>query len=517
MKKILTLSAILMMAFALRAQLPAGSIAPNFNVTDINGNTHNLYAILDSGKSVIMDISATWCGPCWSFHRSKTLEKIHNQFGAAGTNEVRVLFVEGDSRTTLDNLNGIAGGAGTQGNWVAGTPYPIIDNASISTSYAITYFPTLYVICSHNRRLVEVTNKTVENIMTQARRCSPVAKATNNAAIRDYTGFNDMFCINKTFSPTIRVQNLGLDTARSIAVTLKKDGALIQTKTITAPLATYDTLALAFDNVTLNATSTLRFDITQVNNTANAATYRSNWEQTLTRGVVLQYDTVTVEIKTDVDVAETYWFIKDPNGVKVAEGGNPNVRPGARASALSNAGTYISAFTVYKHQVRLPSNICYEYASQDDWGDGFTNITNNVGQVIGTYGYFRVWKGTTTGAAGVLLYSGGDGNEFAEIKRPIERSYRVGTAELTEVGKMGVFPNPADGVLNLKFDLEANMPLNIEVTNPLGQTVYQVAGQNYAAGAHQLEIPTARLGNGMYFVTIKNEKAQIMRKFTVQH
>jgi Secretion system C-terminal sorting domain len=517
MKKNLTLMPILMMAFVLRAQLPAGSLAPNFNVTDINGNTHNLYAILDSGKSVIMDISATWCGPCWSFHQAGTLKNIHNQFGAAGTNEVRVLFVEGDGATTLDNLNGIAGPRITQGNWVAGTPYPIIDTALISSLYRIAYYPTLYVICP-DRRLVEVPNKTQANIMAAARSCPPAARGTNNAMIREYTGYNDLFCNNKTFQPVISIENMGLDTARSVSVTLKKDGALVQTKTLTTPLGKYDIQPLTFDNVSLNNTGVLTFDIATVNGVTDTAAYKNTLNQTITRGAVLQYDTVTVEIRTDVDVKEIYWFIKDPSGTKVAQGGNPNVMPGRQNANISNAGTYTTTFTVYTHQVRLPSNVCYEYVSQDEWGDGFTNIYNATRTaIIGTFGYFKVWKGTTIGAGGVLLYNGGDGVAFSEIKRPIERSFRVGTAELTEVGKISVFPNPSDAVLNLNFDLDTNMPLAIEVTNPLGQTVYQVAGQKYAAGTHQLEIPTASLGNGMYFVTIKNEKAQIMRKFTVQH
>jgi hypothetical protein len=224
-----------------------------------------------------------------------------------------------------------------------------------------------------------------------------------------------------------------------------------------------------------------------------------------------------VEVKTDADEKETYWFIQNPSGVKVAQGGNPNVRPGAKNGNLSNVGNYNSAFTVYKHQIRLPSNVCYDYVVQDDWGDGFTYILNASGTVIGTYGYFKVWRGTMTGAAGTLLYQGGDGIGFSELKRPIERVYRVGTAELTEVGSLGIFPNPADATFNLKFDLDTQLPLNIAITNTLGQTVHQVAGQNYAAGTHQLEIPTAEWSNGMYFVTIQNEKAQITRKFTVQH
>jgi hypothetical protein len=35
--------------------IPDGSTAPDFTMTDINGNTHNLYSYLNSGKTVILD------------------------------------------------------------------------------------------------------------------------------------------------------------------------------------------------------------------------------------------------------------------------------------------------------------------------------------------------------------------------------------------------------------------------------------------------------------------------------
>ena len=52
--------------------------APDFTVTDIDGNTHSLYAdILDQGKIAVVQIAATWCPPCWNLHTTGALQQLH--------------------------------------------------------------------------------------------------------------------------------------------------------------------------------------------------------------------------------------------------------------------------------------------------------------------------------------------------------------------------------------------------------------------------------------------------------
>ncbi|HMX39679.1 MAG TPA: hypothetical protein PKD78_05100, partial [Saprospiraceae bacterium] len=136
------------------AQLPNGSVAPNFTGTDLDGNTHTLYDLLDAGKTVYIDVSATWCGPCWAYHNTHAFRDVWEQYGPPGTNEAFVLFIEGDAATNTACLYGPSGcSGGTQGDWVTGTPYPIIDDASIASQLAITYFPTIYCVCPVDKKI----------------------------------------------------------------------------------------------------------------------------------------------------------------------------------------------------------------------------------------------------------------------------------------------------------------------------------------------------------------------------
>ena len=122
--------------------------APDFNVTDLDGNTHQLYAdILDQGLIAVIDVSATWCGPCWNLHNSHALQELHEAYGPDGTNQLRVMFYEGDGSTTLDDIMGT--GSATLGDWTDGVTYPIVNESPLSLDmniWAPLGFPTVNVI-----------------------------------------------------------------------------------------------------------------------------------------------------------------------------------------------------------------------------------------------------------------------------------------------------------------------------------------------------------------------------------
>ena len=145
------------------AQLPNGSIAPDFTATDINGVEYNLYELLDAGNVVILDFFATWCGPCWSYRETGILDNIWNTYGPNGTGDVYIFTLESDGSTNTADLYGT--GSNTIGDWVTGTPFPIFDNVqSIFNAYGNTYYPTIYTVCP-DHTLVESGQATFQSFV----------------------------------------------------------------------------------------------------------------------------------------------------------------------------------------------------------------------------------------------------------------------------------------------------------------------------------------------------------------
>ena len=112
MKKLLTL---------LLSVITLTLTAQTWTANDMNGVSYDMANF--TNKAVVVDISAHWCGPCWSWHTSGIMEELYHDFGPDGTDEFMVFFIDGDAGSSVSLLNG---GSGSVGNWVTGTPYPLI-------------------------------------------------------------------------------------------------------------------------------------------------------------------------------------------------------------------------------------------------------------------------------------------------------------------------------------------------------------------------------------------------------
>ena len=249
---------------SLFAQLPNGSIAPNFTVVDLDGTTHTLYDYLDDGQTVFLDFSAIWCPPCWSYHTSHALKDVYENHGPTGypgvisgtTNDVMVFFIEGQEGT-MDELNGI--GSSTKGDWVDGTPYPIIctdpasgfgNSANISDDWAIGGWPTVYQVCPDRTLTVIGQAQGLYSLVTS---CLPPPSQDNDA--RSFMNSSaSSGCSSST--PKVTIQNYGLNNLTEVQINVSLNGTL-QSSTILDQV--YDNLSNTY--ISLNLTTLAILDV----------------------------------------------------------------------------------------------------------------------------------------------------------------------------------------------------------------------------------------------------------------
>ncbi len=148
---------------------------PNFNVTDINGNTHDLYSYLNAGKTVYIDFFATWCNPCWNGIKKGDFEKVWNNHGLSGqngvlpstSNDVVVLMIECDTLTSDNQIRGIGGS--TKGDWTQYATFPIINLAPSSTvkkDFNVIGYPSYRMICPNKASYLIPQNTTYPSLYT---------------------------------------------------------------------------------------------------------------------------------------------------------------------------------------------------------------------------------------------------------------------------------------------------------------------------------------------------------------
>lgn len=101
----------------------------NITITDLKNEQYDIDQVLSSGMFIFIDISATWCIPCWEYHKSGELEKLYNAHGQGDNKAIQIFWAEGDPYTS-DDKHIIGEGDGTHGDWTNGgkVPYPIVIN-----------------------------------------------------------------------------------------------------------------------------------------------------------------------------------------------------------------------------------------------------------------------------------------------------------------------------------------------------------------------------------------------------
>ena len=459
------------------AQLADGSIAPDWTLTDINGTSHNLYSLLDNGYSVVLDLNATWCGPCWSYHQAGELEDLWVNHGPAGqpgvsagtTDDVYVFMIESDNSTTAADLAGT--GSSTQGNWITGTQFPIIDDGSIAGPYGLAFYPTVYTICP-NRQMTRVGGQTGASpaaaLYSHIGTCAS-ASGTNNGGLLSYNG-ETASC--SAIDVVVTLQNLGSANLTAATIEVMDGGSSVASVNWTGNLATYGVEQVTVGQVTPSAATNYTIEITSADDDASD----NSISQTLSPATAASSLDVSVQIETDAYGSETTWELRDASNALVASGGPYN--------DLSAAGTTVQ--TPVSVLLNSPAD-CHTFTVFDAYGDGMDS-----GYGAGNF--------ALKDAAGNTLLSGAefadeDGGKFLSGTTP-------SAIEENAINGLGVYPNPFTTIATVNFNNNSGIDAIIEVVNMVGQVVYTENVGN-ASGLQNITIDGTSFDAGIYMINVK--------------
>lgn len=493
MKKLLFSAAMLLAGVSANAQLAPGSVAPNFTVTayqswlstagSAGNGSYSLYQYLDQGYTVFLDVSATWCGPCWNYHLSGALEDLYAAHGPAGapgvaastTDDVMVIWIEGDGSTADATM---LDGSGSIGNWIepaAGNQiqFPMANPASalanqINNDYNIAYFPTIYRICP-NRIIEEVGQGDATELYASVSDCPPPASAPADVAALGYTG--SLVHCEGSYTPSVQIQNNGTSALTAATVTITQGGTTVSTGTFSGNLATYGVANVTcspianFTGGALVVTVTTAGDASAANNGVNATVASA-------ANAVSQY--VTVNITTDYYASETSWAIKNSAGATVAQGGG-----NWNDMTTGQAGSTVQA----PQLVTLNPSQCYTFEIYDTYGDGICCSYGN-----GAY--------SLVDANGTTIASGG---EFASLDTRAFKTGALGMDELATIA-MNVYPNPASSEVNVSFEA-TNNDYAVSLMDLQGRVI---AAKNMTNlnGTQVVSFSTENVAKGSYIVTV---------------
>lgn len=541
-------AATALFATTANAQMQSECISPDFTATDLNGTTWHLYDILNSGKTVYIDISATWCGPCWNYHNTGNLENLYNTYGPPGTDEVMVFYIEGDHATTLADLNGT--GSNTQGDWVTGTPYPIIDDnatLNLNNAFDINYFPTIYMICP-DRTIREVGQMTTANLYAQKSICT-IANVTDNAGTNSGCVGNTNLASCTGVDLNYRLINHGTATMTSATIDLVVGGSVQQTFNWTGSLNTYDNTTLSFVGVTgLTGQNTAEFNVTNVNGVVDPnANDNGSIDFTI-------YPTVGGGLVSEQYTVSAF----PPANWTLVNGGDQGYNwEYATVGSIGAGSAKLDFYSIAAGDVDkmlLPSidmtgyttaslsfdvaHARYSTAYTDnlkvkvstDCGTNWTQKYNKSGAALATapattnpftptasqWRFEPVDLSQFAGNNNVFIsFEGTSGFGNNLYVDNVNVTFTTGVNNISEEVQFGLYPNPASENVTVSLNLKKSTDVTFEISNVEGQIV-QSQSQSMTAGVATVNLNTKGLAAGSYFVAVKTAAGKIMKPLMIQ-
>jgi Secretion system C-terminal sorting domain len=485
-------------------------LAPDFLLTDINGQQHSLYPSLNDGKIVVIAQVSTQVAACWDYHQTQALYKLHQQHGVNGTNQVRVLIIESDPQTSLgclyDNQSCITN---TFGNWLSIPACPIIHTDNLPNALQTNQYPRLLVICP-DRRAYPLNPLSDVVAWEFAKQC-PVARQGHNPGIYNAEVSTDEqeLCTTRTLNIEAELVNTGTLPLSSAKIQLvHNEGNIISEQNWTGELGTYERYAITFPAVPVSEGDSLRLTLDNTNNDTdlsnNQKVFRFGTAKEITNNII------HIWVRTDDYGNETYWELTDDSGNIIKWGGNQNIGANGAGNILATINPAPGSYDnnrLIKKQVVLPGTGCYQFKIIDAFGDGICCLQGD--------GFYRIYDTDTVFNSDDTLISGNNFN-LTDI-----RNFRYGTVDIDDASpatythKIQIAPNPVHGYLNIRTSFPSNTEIRTcSIIDLTGRVVMSFDGTPLEH-ERSLTLPTSTLPPGAYICLITTNHGNTQQRFVV--
>jgi hypothetical protein len=490
MKKIFLLAAVCCVLNSF-SQIEEGALASDFSVQDIAGNSRHLYQQLDSGKTVILYCFAAWDSYAWEYHQQQTLESFNALYGSTGSGAVEIWRVECETTNSAQQLSGPASLSGnpstdTQGDWLAGSEIPVIDDSLFATQLSAPYLPLLIIICPD--RLVRFANQlsigNLSNLVFQSA-CPPATVGFDPALV---SASINRSCGSNEIQLDVVLKNEGTDTLFN--TTIQLEGAIAsQTVAWQGQLNSYQSDTISISGLQVVTDAPIRCFIEQTN--------ASTQNDTVSVRTDVGYSTrlVRLELALDAYPQEVEWEIQNDSGV-----------------VMYNGGGYSIDYQYLNQLFYLPAVGCYSFYLFDSAGDGL-----HGSQYGGFDGFCKLYSmvDSTTTEEVMLDYDGSYGFS-SQPNTPgfLQYNFEAGSpiyVEQEENHTWSVYPNPASDMLRVNLpDVNSNQIVLYDVS---GKMIY-----NRQVSKDRVEsIDVSSMPSGVYILSFENGTQTVKHPVIIQH
>jgi len=452
---------------------------PNFIAKDINGVEHNLYDYLADDKVVIVDVFATWCSTCWNAHKSEKISTLYSTYGPNGTDQLVVLYIEGDIATSDANLRG----DDTFGDWVTGIPFPIFNPSSLEDEFLEVFaekgFPTTNVICPNSREIIaDIYQDDFREIINVLQQCGTISnvtdlqikgKDTREQRVCDVVPIN----VEVINSGTERINYFELQSSSS-------NGTILHNHVCDVTMEPGDILNVYLGDYKLED-SLENQEIDIILNFIDDEVPNNNFQKIYYQSAFSIQNKVTILMEADFWVYNdnTRWWVENSSGDIVIP------------------IKYLEPYQKIEESFYLDENDCYRFIIAEDYGDGML-----LGSV------------QLLSENGIVLYDDTNFSHRGEASFEYTGSLSTATSASLQVVRhtLTVTPN----IITDELRAEINVPLaeNFEMSiyNIHGAEVHRQS-LKLNQGTNEWNFSTSALSSGTYLLQIQTMSGPVTEKF----